>query len=150
MRCTQSAMCLYTTETQPSFVQANLTESLSNIVCAFHVFAMGTRKRSRSFTCKPPIKLTDYEMDDLLKGSATPQQISEAVKRELSQVESMIKDLSPTSDKSQQSTVKQDRTLLPPPPPPARHQGPPLFIMAPSFNTTFSRGPSISIHADLP
>ena len=54
-------------------------------------------------------------MDDLLEGSATPQQISEAVKRELSQVKSMIKDLSPTSDKSQQSTVKQDRTLLPPP-----------------------------------
>ena len=31
-------------------------------------------------------------MDDLLEDSATPQQIGEAVKRELSQVESMIKD----------------------------------------------------------
>ena len=50
-------------------------------------------------------------MDDLLEDSATPQQISEAVKRELSQVESMIKDLSPTSDKAQQSTVKQDKTI---------------------------------------
>ena len=70
---------------------------------------MGTRKSSRR--TKPPIKLTDYEMDDLLEGSATPQQISEAVKRELSQVESMIKDLSPTSDKAQQSTVKQDKTI---------------------------------------
>ena len=70
---------------------------------------MGTRKSSRR--TKPPIKLTDYEMDDLLEDSATPQQISEAVKRELSQVESMIKDLSPTSDKAQQSTVKQDKTI---------------------------------------
>ena len=42
-------------------------------------------------------------MDDVLEDSATPQQISEAVKRELSQVESMIKDLSPTGDKAQQS-----------------------------------------------
>ena len=50
-------------------------------------------------------------MDDLLEDSATPQQISEAVKRELSQVESMIKDLSPTSDKAQQPTVKQDKTI---------------------------------------
>ena len=47
-------------------------------------------------------------MDDLLEGSATPQQISEAVKRELSQVESMIKDLSPTSDKAHGKT---DRTI---------------------------------------
>ena len=70
---------------------------------------MGTRKSSRR--TKPPIKLTDYEMDDLLENSVTPQQLSEVVKRELSQVESMIKDLSPTCDKAQQSTVKQDRTI---------------------------------------
>ena len=74
-------------------------------------------------------------MDDLLEGSATPQQISEAVKRELSQVESMIKDLSPTSDKSQQSTVKQDRTL--PPPPVARHQGPPTVYNGSIFQHNF-------------
>ena len=50
-------------------------------------------------------------MDDLLEDSATPQQISEAVKRELSQVESMIKDLSLTNGKVEQSTVEQDRTI---------------------------------------
>ena len=50
-------------------------------------------------------------MDDLLEDSATPQQISEAVKRELSQVESMINDLSPMSGKAEQSMVKQDRTI---------------------------------------
>ena len=50
-------------------------------------------------------------MDDLLEDSATPQQLSEAVKRELSQVESMIKDLSPTNGKAEQSMVKQDRTI---------------------------------------
>ena len=81
--------------TQPSFVQANLTESFFNRVCAIHVFAMGTRKSSG--TTKPPIKLADYEMDDLLADSATPQQISKAVKRELSQVKLMIKDLFPTN-----------------------------------------------------
>ena len=36
-------------------------------------------------------------MDNLLADSATPQQISEAVKRELSQFESMIKGLSLTN-----------------------------------------------------
>ena len=68
---------------------------------------MGTRKSSRR--TKPPIKFTDYEMDDLPEDSATPQQISEAVKRELSQVESMIRDLTPS--KAEQPTVKQDRTI---------------------------------------
>ena len=66
---------------------------------------MGTRKSSRR--TKPPIKLMDYEMVDLLEDSA----ISEAVKCELSQVKSMIKDLSPTNSKAKQSTVKQDRTI---------------------------------------
>ena len=70
---------------------------------------MGTRKSSRR--TKPPIKFTDYEMDDLLTDSATPQQISEAVKRELSQVESMINDLSPLNGKVEQSAVEQDRTI---------------------------------------
>ena len=50
-------------------------------------------------------------MDDLQEDSATPQQISEAVKRELSQVDSMIKDLSPTNGKAEQSTVEQDKTM---------------------------------------
>ena len=68
---------------------------------------MGTRKSSRR--TKPPIKFTDYEMDDLPEDSATPQQISEAVKRELSQVESMIRDLTPS--KAEQPTIKQDRTI---------------------------------------
>ena len=45
----------------------------------------------------------------LPEDSATPQQISEAVKRELSQVESMIRDLTPS--KAEQPTVKQDRTI---------------------------------------
>ena len=47
-------------------------------------------------------------MDDLPEDSATPQQISEAVKRELTQVESMIRDLTPTNSKAEQPTVKQD------------------------------------------
>ena len=48
-------------------------------------------------------------MDDLLEDSATPQQISEAVKHELSQVESMIRDLTPS--KAEQPTIKHDRTI---------------------------------------
>lgn len=70
---------------------------------------MSTRKSSRR--AKPPIKLTDYEMDNLLEASATPQQISKAVKREMSQVESMIKDLSLMNGKAEQPTVKQDRMI---------------------------------------
>ena len=50
-------------------------------------------------------------MDDLLEDSATPQQISKTVKRELSQVESMIKDLSKTNSKAEQPTAKQDRMI---------------------------------------
>ena len=50
-------------------------------------------------------------MDDLPEDSATPQEISEAVKHELSQVESMIRDLTPTNSKAEQPTVKQDRTV---------------------------------------
>ena len=64
---------------------------------------MGTRKGSRS--AKPPIKLQDFVADDFVAESATPQQMSEAVKRELSQVESMTKDLTPTSFKAEQPTV---------------------------------------------
>lgn len=67
------------------------------------VYTMGTRKSSRS--TKPPIKLQDFVADDFVAESATPQQMSEAVKRELSQVESMIKDLTPTSFKAEQPTV---------------------------------------------
>ena len=70
---------------------------------------MGARKSSRR--TKPPIKFTDYEMDDLPEDCATPQHISEALKRELSQVESMIRDLTPTNSKAEQPTVKQDRTI---------------------------------------
>ena len=67
----------------------------NNIVCAIRAFAMSIRKSSR--TTKPPIKLTDYDVDDSQEAAATPQQISRAVTRELSQVESMIKHLSPTN-----------------------------------------------------
>ena len=51
-------------------------------------------------------------MDDLLEDSATPQQISEAVKRELSQVESMIKDLSPTNGKTRQNDRRSPKPQL--------------------------------------
>ncbi|PFX19998.1 hypothetical protein AWC38_SpisGene15571 [Stylophora pistillata] len=50
-------------------------------------------------------------MDDLLAEPATPLQISEAVKRELSQVESIIQDLSPKNRKFEQPAVEQDRTI---------------------------------------
>ena len=70
---------------------------------------METRKSSRR--TKPPIKFADYEMDNLPEDLATPQQISDAVKRELSQVESMIKDLSPTVGKAEHPTVTPDRTI---------------------------------------
>ena len=63
---------------------------------------MSTRKSSRS--TKPPIKLQDFVADDFVAESATRQQMSEAVKRELSQVEFMIKDLTPTSFKAEQPT----------------------------------------------
>ena len=86
--------CLNTFVAHCSFVQANLTESLFSRVCAIRVFTMDTRKSSRR--TKPPIKFADYEMDNLPEDLATPQQISDAVKCELSQVESMIKDLSLT------------------------------------------------------
>ena len=66
---------------------------------------MATRKSSRS--TKPPKKLQDFVADDLAAESATPQQMSEAVKRELSQVESLIKDLTPTSFKTEQPTVNE-------------------------------------------
>lgn len=47
---------------------------------------------------------------DCVAKSATPRQISEAVKRELSKIESMIKDLTPTSLKVEQHTVN-DRAI---------------------------------------
>ena len=106
MHCTQF-VCHVLVHNRASFMLTS-QKSLLNVVCAIQVFAMGTRKSSRR--TKPPIKFTDYEMDDLPEDSATPQQISEAVKRELSQVESMIRDLSPTNSKAEQTTVKQDRT----------------------------------------
>ena len=60
---------------------------------------MASRKSSRRI--KPPLKLKDFDIDGLIAES-TPQQVSEAVERELSQVESMIKDLSPTKFKAEQ------------------------------------------------
>ena len=53
------------------------------------LYTMATRKSNRR--TKPPIKLKDFVADDFVTESATPQQMSEAVKRELSQVESMIR-----------------------------------------------------------
>ena len=50
-------------------------------------------------------------MEVLLEDSATPQQISEAVICELSQVKLMIKGLSPINGKVEQSMVKQDRMI---------------------------------------
>ena len=91
-------MCLYSACTQPIVALFKLTSqnpSLASIVCAIQVFAMGTRKSSRR--TKPLIKLTDYEMDDLLEDSATPEQIIEAVK-EPSTVESTIKHQRSLSD----------------------------------------------------
>lgn len=69
---------------------------------------MASRKSSRR--TKPPLKLKDFDIDGLIAES-TPQQMSEAVERELSQVESMIKDLSPTKFKAEQSTVEQERAV---------------------------------------
>ena len=106
MRCTQ-LVCHVLVHNLASLKPTS--QNLSLIVCAIHVFAMSTRRSSRR--TRPPIKLTDYELDDLLEASATPQQISRAVKCELSQVDSMIKDLSPTNGKAEQPTVKQDRTI---------------------------------------
>ena len=51
-----------------------------------------------------------FIVDDCVAKSATPRQISEAVKRELSKIESMIKDLTPTSLKVEQHTVN-DRAI---------------------------------------
>ena len=51
---------------------------------------MATRKSSRG--TKPPPKLKEFVVDGLIAESTTPQQMSEAVKRELSQLESIIKD----------------------------------------------------------
>ena len=47
---------------------------------------------------------------DFVAESATPQQMSKAVKSELGQIESMIKDLTPTSFKVEQHTVN-DRVI---------------------------------------
>lgn len=49
-------------------------------------------------------------MDDFVAESATPQQMSKAVKSELSQIESKIKDLPLTSFEVEQHTVN-DRTI---------------------------------------
>ena len=69
---------------------------------------MASRKSSRR--TKPLLKLKDFDIDGFIAES-TPQQMSEAVERELSQVESMIKDLSPTKFKAEQSTVEQERAV---------------------------------------
>ena len=63
------------------------------------VYTMATRKSSRR--TKPPIKLKDFVADDFVAESTTPQQMSVAVKRELSKVESLIKDLTTTSFKAE-------------------------------------------------
>ena len=69
---------------------------------------MATRTSSRR--TKPPIKLKDFVADDFVEESTTPQQMSVAVKRELSKVESLIKDLTTTSFKAEQPTVNDRAT----------------------------------------
>ena len=69
---------------------------------------MATRKSSRR--TKHPIKLKDFVADDFVAESTTPQQMSVAVKHELSQVESLIKDLTTTSFKAEQPTVNDRAT----------------------------------------
>ena len=64
---------------------------------------MATRKSSRR--TKHPIKLKDFVAE-----STVPQQMSVAVKRELSQVESLIKDLTTTTFKVEQPTVNDGAT----------------------------------------
>ena len=72
------------------------------------VYTMATRQSSRR--TKPPIKLKDFVADDFVAESTTPQQMSVAVKRELSKVESLIKDLTTTSFKAEQPTVNDRAT----------------------------------------
>ena len=72
------------------------------------VYTMATRKSSRR--TKPPIKLKDFVADDFVAESTTPQQMSVAVKRELSKAESLIKDLNTTSFKAEQPTVNDRAT----------------------------------------
>ena len=69
---------------------------------------MATRKSSRR--TKPPIKLKDFVADDFVAESTTSQQMSVAVKCELSKVESLIKDLTTTSFKEEQPTVNDRAT----------------------------------------
>ena len=69
---------------------------------------MATRKSSRR--TKHPIKLKDFVADDFVAESTTPQQMSVAVKRELSQVESLIKDLTTTIFKAEPPTVNDRAT----------------------------------------
>ena len=68
------------------------------------VYAMATTKGSRR--TKHPIKLKDLVAEHFVAESTTPQQMSIAVKRKLSQVESLIKDLTKTSFNAEQPTVK--------------------------------------------
>ena len=65
---------------------------------------MATTKGSRR--TKHPIKLKDLVAEHFVAESTTPQQMSIAVKRKLSQVESLIKDLTKTSFNAEQPTVK--------------------------------------------
>ena len=65
---------------------------------------MATRESSRR--TKHPIKLKDLVAEHFVAESTTPQQMSIAVKRKLSQVESLIKDLTKTSFNAEQPTVK--------------------------------------------
>lgn len=65
---------------------------------------MSAKKNTRR--TKPPIKLTANEINDILKSSATPQQISKA---EMSHLKFIRKDLFPTNGKAKLPTVKQDR-----------------------------------------
>ena len=53
------------------------------------LYTMATRKSN--WRTKPPIKRKDFVADDFVAESTTPQQMREAVKHELSQVESMIR-----------------------------------------------------------
>lgn len=71
---------------------------------------MGTRKSSRG--TKAPVKLkVDFVTDDFLTAAATPQQMSNAIQRELSHVESRIKELTPKSSKADQTTVDADKAI---------------------------------------
>ena len=92
--------CTYRSFAEHTFISQN--SFLWCIVVV--VYTMATRKSSRR--TKHLIKLKDFVAYDFVAESTTPQQMSVAVKRELSQVESLIKDLTTTNVKAEQPTAK--------------------------------------------